>query len=84
MTDETQQLVQARRILRSGVGRAMREQAGLSLAEFGASLEPPVPGSTIWRWEKGAARPRRGGASAYLEALKRIQHSPGVLDTIGA
>ena len=79
-----QLLIQARRVAVSGVGKAIRQQAGLSLSQFGAEMDPPVPGSTIWRWEEGVAKPQSDRATAYLAAIKRIQEAPGPLDAIGA
>jgi hypothetical protein len=80
----TTELIQAREVLRSGLGRTIREKAGLSYADVGAEMKPPVPGSTVWRWEHGVSRPRRDKAGPYLAALKRIQDAPGALDSIEA
>lgn len=68
------QVIKARALLSSGTGKAIRERAGLSMAEFGGLfMEPPHPASTILRWEGGRSRPRPDSARAYLTALERVE-----------
>ncbi len=71
-------------MLRSGIGKAIRERAGLTLPELGASLEPPVPASTIARWEGGDRRPRMDSARAYLAALERIREATASVEEVSA
>lgn len=39
--------------------RLRREALGLTQAQLGAMLEPPVNQSTVARWERGQVEPRR-------------------------
>lgn len=65
MKRETLEKIQAKRHERQVLGRrptpaeirSIRELAGLSGADFGAALEPPVRQSTVSRWEKGTRLP---------------------------
>lgn len=81
---DTSDVIQARALLRNGTGKAIRERAGLTMTELGASMEPPVPASTILRWERGRSRPRAKTAQAYLTALKRVKKATASVDAITA
>ena len=82
VSPESEDLVRARQILRTGVGKAIREQLGLSLAEFGASMDPPVPAASIWRWETGATRPRADHAVNYMTTLRSMKGASTALDLV--
>jgi DNA-binding transcriptional regulator YiaG len=70
MSDDVVDLVRARDLARSGRAKAIREAAGLSLAELGAALG--VNGSTIGRWEAGERAPRADAARRYAKLLKQL------------
>jgi transcriptional regulator with XRE-family HTH domain len=55
---------------RMGVTRAIREEAGLSLAELADAIG--VHRTSIHRWEKGSRRPSGSGALRYLQALDEL------------
>jgi transcriptional regulator with XRE-family HTH domain len=71
-------LVEGRRRAKSGEGRRLRLQAGLSVRELAEVLG--VDGSTLDRWERGDTKPRGPAATRYqhvldtlAELLKRAQ-----------
>jgi len=82
MANATEEIILARRLLREGVGEAIRRGAGLSFAEFGASLDPPKPASTIYRWEKGSARPRGANARSYIAGLRLVGGATSSVDLL--
>lgn len=65
-------LQRVRRLAKSGTARMIRLDAGLSLAEFGASMTPPVPPSTVHRWENGDRAPHGDLAVGYLRLLDEL------------
>src|SRR5439155_18609294 len=56
------------RLIETGAAQAMREAAGLSRAEAGASAK--VHPITIFRWEHGERRPHGEAALRYLDLLE--------------
>lgn len=62
--------VQIRWLSASGGARAIRERAGLSLAELAAEIG--VDRSTLWRWETRRRRPRGEAALRYLALLEEL------------
>ena len=60
-------LTRARRDAASGRGRALREEAHLSLREVAVSLG--VTATTLWRWEAGDRVPRGAAAVAWARLL---------------
>lgn len=64
-------LAKARALIRSGFGRRIRQDAGLSLSELAADPGLGVSKSTLWRWEEGH-QPRPRLAVAYAEVLNRL------------
>ena len=81
---ETDDLILARQLIQSGAGKEIRERLGLSRAELGASMNPPVSDTTIWRWEKGLSRPRGVGARSYVAALRRMRSASKSFDLLVA
>jgi DNA-binding XRE family transcriptional regulator len=69
--DEIALLVRGRTLGRSGRGRAIREQAGLSLRELARIVQ--VDAATLSRWERGDVRPRQAGAARWLTACDAIE-----------
>lgn len=65
-------LVRGRNLGRSGRGRAIREQGGLSLRELAQIVQ--VDAATLSRWERGDVRPRQAGAARWLAACDAIEH----------
>jgi DNA-binding transcriptional regulator YiaG len=59
-----------RRLVETGAAQAMRESAGLSRAEAGASAR--VHPITIFRWEHGERRPHGEAALRYLDLLEEL------------
>lgn len=49
-----------------------REKAGLTQAQLGARLNPPVSDVTVSRWETGKRRPDLDVLAAISEALGRL------------
>lgn len=64
-------LVRGRNLGRSGRGRAIREQGGLSLRELAQIVQ--VDAATLSRWERGDVRPRQAGAARWLTACDAIE-----------
>ncbi|MFZ2057682.1 MAG: helix-turn-helix domain-containing protein [Acidimicrobiales bacterium] len=64
-------LVRGRSLGRSGRGRVIREQAGLSLRELAQIVQ--VDAATLSRWERGDVRPRQAGAARWLTACDAIE-----------
>jgi DNA-binding transcriptional regulator YiaG len=54
----------------TGAARALREDAGLSLAELARAAE--VHKTTVFRWEQGLRRPRGEAAVRYLAVLEDL------------
>ena len=69
-TEQAIELVEMRRLARSGGARARRQQAGLSLAEVGRAVGASA--AAVSRWENGQRRPTGGAALAYARLLRRI------------
>jgi len=68
-------LVEVRRIARSGEARAIRERAGLSLREVASAVG--VTRSALQRWETGTRAPGgelAGRYGALLAALEASSH----------
>jgi DNA-binding transcriptional regulator YiaG len=65
------QVAWARRLARSGRGRAIREAATLSRSEFADELG--VAASTVARWEGGTRTPRPEQALRYLALLEELE-----------
>src|SRR5262245_26356601 len=63
-------LVKVRRLIESGMARAIREAAGQSLTELAKTTE--VDRSTVWRWEHGQRRARGEAAIRYLRVLEEL------------
>jgi hypothetical protein len=68
-------LRRVRRLAKSGTARMIRLDAGLSLAELGAAMTPPVPPSTVYRWENGDRAPHGDLAIGYLALLDELTQS---------
>lgn len=64
------ELVRVRRLASTGAARAIREDAGLSLAELANAAK--VHKTTIFRWETGLRRPRGEAAQRYLAVLEEL------------
>jgi DNA-binding transcriptional regulator YiaG len=63
-------IVRVRRLASTGAARALREDAGLSLAEAASDIE--VDRTTLWRWEVGRLKPRGERAARYLRFLEEL------------
>jgi transcriptional regulator with XRE-family HTH domain len=63
-------LVRARRLASTGAARAIREEAGLSLAEVATAAG--LHKATVYRYEHGLRRPRGEAALRYLAVLEEL------------
>jgi transcriptional regulator with XRE-family HTH domain len=66
-------LIRGRTLGRTGRGRAIREEAGLSLRELARIVE--VDAATLSRWERGDVRPRRSGAARWVNVCQEIERA---------
>lgn len=64
-------IIRGRTLGRTGRGKAIREQAGLSLRELAQIVQ--VDAATLSRWERGDVRPRQVGATRWLNACEAIE-----------
>lgn len=64
-------LLRVRRLAEQGVARALRLEAGLSLAEMAAAVGG-VDRTTIHKWERCVRRPRGPAALRYLSVLEEL------------
>jgi DNA-binding transcriptional regulator YiaG len=65
------QLAEVRTLCAIGRARAIREDAGLTLADLARDVH--VSTSTIARWETAEARPTGAVALSYLRLLRRLE-----------
>jgi DNA-binding transcriptional regulator YiaG len=63
-------LIRVRRLAQTGAARAIRRDAGLSLAEV--ADEASVHRTTVFRWETGSRKPRGEAALRYLAVLEEL------------
>jgi DNA-binding transcriptional regulator YiaG len=68
-------LILARRACRTGAGRQIRLQAGLTLRE--AALDVGVNPGTLSRWERGLEMPKGGRAGRYGAYIERLIAADG-------
>lgn len=61
-----------RNMCKNGTARMIRMKAGLSLAEVGSALDPPVGAPTVLRWERGERAPHGEKALAYGRLLEEL------------
>ncbi|MEU1219184.1 helix-turn-helix domain-containing protein [Streptomyces microflavus] len=66
------QLARVRAAVNSGEARRLREASDLSIGEVARACG--VDQSTVWRWERGARKPRGGGALAYGELIDSLRN----------
>jgi len=64
------ELIRVRRLAVTGAARALREEAGLSLAEVADAAQ--VHKVTVFRWEHGQRRPHGEAAARYLRVLDEL------------
>jgi DNA-binding transcriptional regulator YiaG len=64
------ELIRVRRLTLTGAARALREEAGLSMAEIARAAG--VHKATVYRWETGRRRPRGEAAERYLAVLDEL------------
>ncbi|MFG3492970.1 helix-turn-helix domain-containing protein [Streptomyces sp. NPDC047972] len=64
-------LAEVRAAVSSGEAERLRVEAQLSIGEVARACG--VDQSTVWRWEKGARRPRGHGAIAYGDLLETLR-----------
>jgi transcriptional regulator with XRE-family HTH domain len=70
-TGELETVARVREALGSGLARAVRLTARVSLAEAARSAGVAAP--TLLRWERGELRPRAAHALAYARVLACLQ-----------
>lgn len=70
-------LAVARRAVELGVGRSLREDAGLNRTEFVAYADNAFTVAALRAWESGVRRPRGRHGIAYGRALIRLAQSVG-------
>lgn len=61
----------ARTYAESGVGRAIRKAAKVSMSEVASAVGVSEP--TVWRWEEGRTRPRGAPAVRWAALLADLQ-----------
>jgi transcriptional regulator with XRE-family HTH domain len=66
-------VIRGRILGRTGKGRELRVRAGLSLRELAEIVE--VDAGTLSRWERGDVRPRKSGATRWVEACQEIERA---------
>lgn len=71
--ESAQRVTAARQMLAGGTGRAIRKDAGLSLADAGSVVG--VDQVTVWRWETGRRVPRSEHALKYGALLRALQET---------
>lgn len=81
MSDELRLLLRGRRLGRDGVGRAIREAAGLSLRDLGELIR--VQPSGLSRWERGEELPSRSAAIRWAAAIEEIEEELARLNDEG-
>lgn len=64
-------LAAARTHAATGTGKAIRIQAGLSMAEVAKAVGVAEP--TVWRWERGDHKPRGAAAIRWAELLHDLK-----------
>lgn len=69
------ELMEARRLARSGDARRIRTASGLSLSEVASAIS--VSPAAVSRWESGQRRPYGRPALAYARLLSSIQEAQG-------
>lgn len=70
-SDDLDQLVTMRQLVRTGDARQLRQGAGLSRRELAASVGVTV--STLTKWELGQRVPNGDAALRYARVLGRLQ-----------
>jgi len=70
--DQLASLSRVRSLAASGVARAVRERAGLSLSEMAGTIGVGI--STLSRWERAERAPRGEAALAYARVLEELLH----------
>lgn len=73
--NKTSELAKARRLIRSGRAREIREQAQLSRREIAEGIGPGVDASSVARWECGSRVPRAELALAYAALLQELSQA---------
>jgi DNA-binding transcriptional regulator YiaG len=68
---ELNMIVEARRLCETGEAKAIRQAAGLSLAEVARLAQ--ASGPTVHRWENRTRRPKGARAVRYYQALMHLQ-----------
>lgn len=63
-------VARARRLAKSGAGRALRVGAGVSIRELARAIG--VAPSVVWRWERGERYPRADNAVRWVEVLDEL------------
>jgi transcriptional regulator with XRE-family HTH domain len=67
-----EQVAWVRRLAKNGGARAIREAAGISVAELARSID--VSPAAVSLWERGARVPREDLALRYAAALELLSH----------
>jgi DNA-binding transcriptional regulator YiaG len=71
-TAQLLRLAEVRAAVSSGEARRLREAADLSISEIARACG--VDQSTVWRWERGARKPRGEAALKYGELINELRH----------
>ena len=71
--DTLMQIVATRQRARDGTARAIRQRAGVTLAEMARTVG--VTESTMSRWESGQRNPRGEAALRWMEALAELERA---------
>jgi DNA-binding transcriptional regulator YiaG len=69
-SDDVAALIDARRWVRYGTARRIRERAGLSRQELANGCD--VTASAVWNWEARRRVPRGSAALRYARLLRRL------------
>lgn len=79
MTEEQRDmlLVAAARYCRAGLGKQIRQQAGIAQQDMARRIG--VDQSALWRWENGKRRPRDEAAVKWAQQLARLELASAAL-----
>lgn len=64
------EIAKARDLIRTGLGRTIRERAGLSQSELARALG--VDNGTVNKWESRQRRPRGEAAQRYAQLMSEL------------
>ena len=70
ISDELAEKIQARDLAKSGIGRGIRKQAGLSLRQVAKEIRVSAP--SVLNWENGRVQPKSPGGLRWAALMRRL------------